>query len=213
MKKLLILFTFLLSFMITMGATPKFTFEGYEPESAPVVKVKDVLNRVNGNNIAHPRLSAKNPKATKAIQKTISNYVDKMAGSKKERYEVSYDITTNNNKLVSILFTVDEKNLETSTVSRYYEAFTFDAITGKNLKLGDVMQSGYEKSLGSVVNDKVLQLSIPVNSNFDGLDKKQQYYIQKSAIVFFYTPYQYTDFADGQIFLPFELTDLRGLWK
>ena len=52
-----------------------------------------------------------------------------------------------------------------------------------------------------------------MNASFDGPAKKQEFYVQNTGIVFFFEPYRYTDFADGQVFLPFELADLRGLLR
>ena len=95
----------------------------------------------------------------------------------------------------------------------YYKGITFDAVTGKELKLGDLLASGYDKALGTIMDDKISQLSVPVNAAYKGVEKNQEFYIQKSGIVFFFTPNKYTTFGDGQLFLPFELTDLRGLLK
>ena len=212
MKILLILGMMLSVFMLTVGAE-KFSFQEYDPKSPSVVRVRDSISKLNGNSIDFPRISAKNPKATKSIQKSMDKFVKKMTGDKNGKYYVTYDITTNNSKLVSILFTVERTDRKDRTVENYYSALTFDAVTGKELKIGDLLVSGYEKSLGTVFGDKVVQLSVPVNSSFDGPAKKQEFYVQNSGIVFFFEPYRYTDFADGQVFLPFELADLRGLLR
>lgn len=212
MKKLLILAMMLSVFMFTVGAE-KFSFKDYAPKSESTLKIRDAASRLNGNNITYPRLNAKDPKATKSIQKSMDKFVKKMTNNKNEKYTVTYEITTNNSKLISILFTGQRRNLKKGTVENFYDALTFDAVTGKELKVGDLLLSGYEKSLSTVFGDKVVQLSIPVNASFDGTDKKQGFYVKESGIVFFFEPYKYTDFADGQVFLPFELADLRGLLR
>ena len=212
MKKLLILGMMLSVFMLTVGAE-KFSFKDYDPKSPSVVRVRDSISKLNGNSIDFPRISAKNPKATKSIQKSMDKFVKKMTGDKNGKYYVTYDITTNNSKLVSILFTVERTDRKDRTVENYYSALTFDAVTGKELKLGDLLASGYDKALGTIMDDKISQLSVPVNAAYKGVEKNQEFYIQKSGIVFFFTPNKYTTFGDGQLFLPFELTDLRGLLK
>ena len=198
--------------MFTAGAE-KFSFKDYSPTSAAVLKTKDSVSKLNGSNVSYPRITATNPKATKSIQKTMNNFVKKLTDKKSERSNATYEITTNNSSLISVLFTIEKRDLKSNTTMTYYKGITFDAVTGKELKIGDLLVSGYEKSLGTVFGDKVVQLSVPVNASFDGPAKKQEFYVQNTGIVFFFEPYRYTDFADGQVFLPFELADLRGLLR
>ena len=77
MKKLLILGMMLSVFMLTVGAE-KFSFQEYDPKSPSVVRVRDSISKLNGNSIDFPRISAKNPKATKSIQKSMDKFVKKM---------------------------------------------------------------------------------------------------------------------------------------
>ena len=212
MKKLLILGMMLSIFILSIGAE-KFSFKDYDPESASIIKTKDLTTRANGNNIQYPRLTMKTPKATKSAQKSMEKFIKKLTNNKNEKYTLTFELTTNNNKLVSILFSGQRRDLKRGTVETYYDAITFDAVTGKELRIGDLLLSGYDKSLGTVFGDKVVQLSVPVNASFDGPDKKQNFYVKESGIVFFFEPYKYTEFADGQVFLPFELIDLRGLLR
>lgn len=212
MKKLLILGMMLSIFMFTAGAE-KFSFKDYSPTSPAVLKTKDSVSKLNGSDISYPRITATNPKATKAIQKTMNNFVKKLTDKKDVRSSATYEVMTNNSSLISVLFTIERNDMKNKTADTYYKALTFDAVTGKELKLGDLLVSGYEKSLETVMEDKISQLSIPVNSAYKGVEKNQEFYIQKSGIVFFFTPNKYTEFGDGQLFLPFELTDLRGLLK
>lgn len=212
MKKLLILGMMLSMFMFTMGAE-KFSFKDYSPTSAAVLKTKDSVGKLNGNSVSYPRITATNPKVTKSIQKSMNSFVKKLTNKKNERSNATYEITTNNSNLISVLFTIERRDLKSNTTMTYHKGMTFDAVTGKELKLGDLLVSGYDKALETVMTDKISQLSIPVNAAYKGVEKNQDFYIQKSGIVFFFTPNKYTTFGDGQLFLPFELVDLRGLLK
>ncbi|MFZ1420291.1 MAG: DUF3298 domain-containing protein [Leptotrichiaceae bacterium] len=202
------------SFSAKTDTKKVFTFEGHQVESTDVFSIQEKNITENSNYIAYPYFTGDSNSAAyaAAINKTVTKFADSL-NSKNKKVDASYKITGSNAKFVSILFSIRETDSKTYVSTSYYKALTFDATNGKQLILKDLLQPGYETGLKEVINDKIKQLGIPTTPKFKGVDKNQQFYLEDSSIVFFYQPNTATTFADGELFLPFILTDLIGLIK
>ena len=199
------------SFSAKTDTKKVFTFEGHQVQSADVFSVQEKNITENSNYISYPYFTGDSNSAV-AINKVVTKFADSL-DSKNKKVDVSYKITGSNAKFVSILFSIRETDSKTYVSTSYYKALTFDATNGKQLILKDLLQPGYETGLKEVINDKIKQLGIPTTPKFKGVEKNQQFYLEDSSIVFFYKPNTATTFADGELFLPFILTDLIGLIK
>ena len=188
-----------------------FTFQGHDVESSDVFSTQEKTKKGNSSYISYPYFTGSANPANE-MNKTITKFIDSF-DSKNTKYDISYKITGSNAKFISVLFSVRETKTENYESKSYYKAFSFDVANGKELKLKDLFVPGYEESLKEAINDKIRQLGIPTNDKFKGLDKNQQFYLEDSSLVLFYQPNTITTFADGELFLPFILTDLIGLLK
>ena len=148
------------------------------------------------------------PDAVKEFHRT------KLLGSSRIEYP---SFSGNNAYFVSVLFNVERKNKTTNETLTYNEAISFNAKSGKALLMKDIFVQNYESALNAAVNDRVKQFGITTldekKRKFEGVDKKQKFYMEDDAIVFIFNQDEATDFGDKQMFIPFLLTDLIGLLK
>ena len=72
---------------------------------------------------------------------------------------------------------------------------------------------GFENALTDAVNDKFRQFGLPQVDKFDAVSKKQNFYLDNDSLVLIYNQGEGTNFADGQVFIPFILTDLIGILR
>ena len=58
------------------------------------------------------------------------------------------------------------------------------------------------------------QVQLMINLNrFDAIVKQQNFYMENDSIIFIYNKGEASNFADGEVFIPFLLTDLIGILK
>ncbi len=211
MKKIFTILTlaFALATVSFSAKKEAFTFQGHDIQSSDVFSTQEKTKKSNSSYISYPYFTGSANEAN-SINKTITKFIDSF-DSKNTKYDISYKITGSNAKFISVLFSVRETKTENYESKSYYKAFSFDATNGKELKLKDLFLPGYEDSFKEAINDKIRQLGIPTNDKYKGLEKNQQFYLEDSSLVIFYQPNTITTFADGELFLPFMLTDLIGL--
>ena len=112
---------------------------------------------------------------------------------------------------------MERKNKTTNETLTYNDAISFNAKNGKPLLMKDIFVQNYDNALNAAVNDRIKQFGIATldekKRKFEGVDKKQKFYLEDDAIVFIFNQNEATDFGDKQLFIPFILTDLIGLLK
>ena len=122
-------------------------------------------------------------------------------------------MTANNSSFVSILFKIELTDNDTGQKAKLHNAMTFNLKNGKVLQLKDLFADGFESSLSSAINDKFKQFGLPQVDKFDAIVKQQNFYMENDSIIFIYNKGEASNFADGEVFIPFLLTDLIGILK
>ena len=149
----------------------------------------------------------------KGIEKFISQY----KGDKNKTYNVTYTVESNNASFVSVLFKIVENNRQKNEMTTLYDAITFNTKNGLELTMKDFFVSGYDAALKSQVLDKFKQFGFTTidtkKYKFDGLVKKQKFYLENDAIVLIFNKGEATTFGTEQAFIPFVITDLIGIIK
>lgn len=219
MKKIaIILFTLAMFNVSTLANNIEsvFTFQGYVPTSEDVVKKIGQNALMNESDVSYPLFEG-DENIVKEINKTIENFVTKYKGTRNKKYDVEYTITASNNLYISILFDVVEYNKKDNSIAKYNEAISFNVKSGKELQLKDIFVVGYQDALNGVINDRIKQFGLEEVMNkkkkFTGVQKNQKFYLDDESLVLIYNKGEATEFADGNLFIPFVLRDLIGILK
>lgn len=216
MKKIIILLAGLMLFNISFTAeinskNTVFTFEGFLPTSADVVRPQIKNIDLSGSKISYPVFIG-NEEITKNINDSIEKFIHKFKGTKEKTNIVSYNITGSNDLFVSVLFNITETDGNT-----YNDAITFNVRNGKIITLKDLFINGYNGALNSAISDRVKQFGLTTidtkKYKFNGITKNQKFYLEDDAIVLFYNQGEGTEFGDGQLFIPFLIENLIGIIK
>ena len=193
-----------------------FTFLNFVPTSPDVVKELQRTKALGLSRIEYPSFSGNNQIVT-VMNKEMGKFIDDFKETKNYVYKVTYSVTGNNAYFVSVLFNIERKNKTTNETVTYNDAISFNAKNGKPLLMKDIFVQNYDNALNAAVNDRVKQFGITTldekKRKFEGVDKKQKFYLEDDAIVFIFNQNEATDFGDKQLFIPFILTDLIGLLK
>ena len=221
MKKFLLVLMTLVAFNTTFAAKKEkvdttFTFLNFVPTSPDVVKELQRTKALGLSRIEYPSFSGNNQIVT-VMNKEMGKFIDDFKETKNYVYKVTYSVTGNNAYFVSVLFNIERKNKTTNETVTYNDAISFNAKNGKPLLMKDIFVQNYDNALNAAVNDRVKQFGITTlnekKRKFEGVDKKQKFYLEDDAIVFIFNQNEATDFGDKQLFIPFILTDLIGLLK
>ena len=221
MKKLLLILMTLTVFKTTLvekktKVDTTFTFQNFVPSSPDAVKEFHRTKLLGSSRIEYPSFSGNNQVVT-AMNKEMDKFINDFKETKNYVYKVTYSVTGNNAYFVSVLFNVERKNKTTNETLTYNDAISFNAKNGKPLLMKDIFVQNYDNALNAAVNDRVKQFGITTlnekKRKFEGVDKKQKFYLEDDAIVFIFNQNEATDFGDKQLFIPFILTDLIGLLK
>jgi putative anti-sigV factor len=94
-----------------------------------------------------------------------------------------------------------------------HNAITYNLKNGKPLQLKELFVDGFNDSLTEAVNLKFKQFGIPQIDKFDAIDKQQNFYMENDALVLIYNKGEASNFADGEVYIPFLFTDLIGILK
>ena len=193
-----------------------FTFLNFVPTSPDAVKELQRTKALGLSRIEYPSFSGNNQIVT-VMNKEMGKFIDDFKETKNYVYKVTYSVTGNNAYFVSVLFNIERKNKTTNETVTYNDAISFNAKNGKPLLMKDIFVQNYDNALNAAVNDRVKQFGITTlnekKRKFEGVDKKQKFYLEDDAIVFIFNQNEATDFGDKQLFIPFILTDLIGLLK
>ena len=221
MKKFLLVLMTLVAFNTTFAAKKEkvdttFTFLNFVPTSPDAVKEFHRTKLLGSSRIEYPSFSGNNQIVT-VMNKEMEKFIDDFKETKNYVYKVTYSVTGNNAYFVSVLFNIERKNKTTNETVTYNDAISFNAKNGKPLLMKDIFVQNYDNALNAAVNDRVKQFGITTldekKRKFEGVDKKQKFYLEDDAIVFIFNQNEATDFGDKQLFIPFILTDLIGLLK
>ena len=193
-----------------------FTFLNFVPTSPDAVNEVSRTKALGLSRIEYPSFSGNNQVVT-AMNKEMDKFINDFKETKNYVYKVTYSVTGNNAYFVSVLFNVERKNKTTNETLTYNDAISFNAKNGKPLLMKDIFVQNYDNALNAAVNDRIKQFGIATldekKRKFEGVDKKQKFYLEDDAIVFIFNQNEATDFGDKQLFIPFILTDLIGLLK
>lgn len=224
MKKILTLLAILTLFNISYGKTDAqntkinttFTFDGFVPTSADAVSASNKSVDSGNSSISYPVFTG-NEEIVKNMNKAMEKFLHKSFSSKDKTYKVTYNITGSNDLFLSVLFNIVETDTKTNTITNYNNAISFNVRSGKEIAMKDMFLSGYNEALNAAIVDKVKQFGITTidtkKQKFTGLVKNQKFYLEDDALVLFYNQGEATEFANGQLFIPFLLTDLIGIIK
>ena len=221
MKKFLLVLMALVAFNTTFAAKKEkvdttFTFLNFVPTSPDAVNEVSRTKALGLSRIEYPSFSGNNQIVT-VMNKEMGKFIDDFKETKNYVYKVTYSVTGNNAYFVSVLFNIERKNKTTNETVTYNDAISFNAKNGKPLLMKDIFVQNYDNALNAAVNDRVKQFGITTlnekKRKFEGIDKKQKFYLEDDAIVFIFNQNEATDFGDKQLFIPFILTDLIGLLK
>ena len=221
MKKFLLILMTLVAFNTTFAAKKEkvdttFTFLNFVPTSPDAVNEVSRTKALGLSRIEYPSFSGNNQIVT-VMNKEMGKFIDDFKETKNYVYKVTYSVTGNNAYFVSVLFNIERKNKTTNETVTYNDAISFNAKNGKPLLMKDIFVQNYDNALNAAVNDRVKPFGITTlnekKRKFEGIDKKQKFYLEDDAIVFIFNQNEATDFGDKQLFIPFILTDLIGLLK
>lgn len=221
MKKFLLVLMTLVAFNTTFTAKKEkvdttFTFLNFVPTSPDAVNEVSRTKALGLSRIEYPSFSGNNQIVT-VMNKEMEKFIADFKETKNYVYKVTYSVTGNNAYFVSVLFNIERKNKTTNETLTYNDAISFNAKNGKPLLLKDIFVQNYDNALNAAVNDRIKQFGIATldekKRKFEGVDKKQKFYLEDDAIVFIFNQNEATDFGDKQLFIPFILTDLIGLLK
>lgn len=216
MKKFLLVLMTLVAFNTTFAAKKEkvdttFTFLNFVPTSPDAVKELQRTKALGLSRIEYPSFSGNNQIVT-VMNKEMEKFIADFKETKNYVYKVTYSVTGNNAYFVSVLFNIERKNKTTNETLTYNDAISFNAKNGKPLLMKDIFVQNYDNALNAAVNDRIKQFGIATldekKRKFEGVDKKQKFYLEDDAIVFIFNQNEATDFGDKQLFIPFILTDL-----
>lgn len=221
MKKFLLVLMTLVAFNTTFAAKKEkvdttFTFLNFVPTSPDAVNEVSRTKALGLSRIEYPSFSGNN-QIVAVMNKEMEKFIADFKETKNYVYKVTYSVTGNNAYFVSVLFNIERKNKTTNETVTYNDAISFNAKNGKPLLMKDIFVQNYDNALNAAVNDRIKQFGIATldekKRKFEGVDKKQKFYLEDDAIVFIFNQNEATDFGDKQLFIPFILTDLIGLLK
>ena len=221
MKKFLLVLMTLVAFNTTFAAKKEkvdttFTFLNFVPTSPDAVNEVSRTKALGLSRIEYPSFSGNNQIVT-VMNKEMEKFIADFKETKNYVYKVTYSVTGNNAYFVSVLFNIERKNKTTNETLTYNDAISFNAKNGKPLLMKDIFVQNYDNALNAAVNDRIKQFGIATldekKRKFEGVDKKQKFYLEDDAIVFIFNQNEATDFGDKQLFIPFILTDLIELLK
>ena len=221
MKKFLLVLMTLVAFNTTFAAKKEkvdttFTFLNFVPTSPDAVNEVSRTKALGLSRIEYPSFSGNNQIVT-VMNKEMEKFIADFKETKNYVYKVTYSVTGYNAYFVSVLFNIERKNKTTNETLTYNDAISFNAKNGKPLLMKDIFVQNYDNALNAAVNDRIKQFGIATldekKRKFEGVDKKQKFYLEDDAIVFIFNQNEATDFGDKQQYIPFILTDLIGLLK
>ena len=173
-----------------------FTFLNFVPTSPDAVNEVSRTKALGLSRIEYPSFSGNNQIVT-VMNKEMEKFIADFKETKNYVYKVTYSVTGNNAYFVSVLFNIERKNKTTNETLTYNDAISFNAKNGKPLLMKDIFVQNYDNALNAAVNDRVKQFGITTldekKRKFEGVDKKQKFYLEDDAIVFIFNQLLHSD--------------------
>ena len=216
MKKLTLFFMALLVFNLSFAKEKidtTFTFQGYSPTSASIVRVTPKTKVLKKSKISYPVFAGRNSDVIKNMNAIMEKFISNYKSTKHVSYDTSYEVTANNSSFLSVLFTINLMDNDSGQKTVLHNAITYNLKNGKPLQLKELFVDGFNDSLTEAVNLKFKQFGIPQIDKFDAIDKQQNFYMENDALVLIYNKGEASNFADGEVYIPFLFTDLIGILK
>ena len=219
MKKLMLLFMTLLVFNVSFakGKNEKidttFTFQGYSPTSPSIVRVTQKTKVMKKSKIYYPEFIGSNSDVIKNMNAIMENFISNYKSTKHVSYSTSYEITASNSLFLSVLFTINLTDNDTGQKTVLHNAISYNLKSGKQLQLKDLFVDGFNSELTDVVNSRFKQFGLPQIDKLDDIDRQQSFYLENDALVLIFNKGEASNFADGEVYIPFLLTDLIGLLR
>ena len=216
MKKLTLIFMTLILFNLSFSKEKidtTFTFQGFSPTSPSVVKTTPRTKVLGKSKVSYPTFVGRNSDVIKNMNASMNKLISDYKSTKHLSYTTTYEVTASNSSYLSILFTINLIDNHTGQKTKYYNAISYNLKNGRQLQLKDLFVNGYNEELTGAINNKFMQFGLPQIDNFDAISKNQTFYLQNDSIVFVYNKGEASNFANGEVFIPFLLTDLIGILK
>ena len=215
MKKLMLFFMALLVFNVSFAKEKldtTFTFQGYSPTSKSGISASPRTKIMKNSKISYPLfIGGSNPDVIKNMNAIMTSFISNYKSTKHVSYDTSYEITANNSLFLSVLFTIKLTDNDTGQKTILHNAISYNLKNGKQLQLKDLFVNGFNDSLADAVNSKFKQFGLPQIDKFDAIDRQQNFYLENDALVLIYNKGEASNFADGEVYIPFFFTDLIGI--
>lgn len=216
MRKLTLIFMTLVLFNLSFAketVDTTFTFQGFSPTSESSIRTTQRSKILGTSRISYPAFVGGNANVIKNMNKAMEKFISEYKSTKNKTYVATSEITANNSTFLSVLFTIEEKDSKTGQKTKLHDGISFNLKNGKALLLKDLFVNGYNDSLKTAINDKFKQFGLPQVDKFDAIPKRQSFYLDTDALVLIYNKGEGSNFADGEVFIPFLLRDLIGIIK
>ena len=216
MRKLTLIFMTLILFNLSFAKEKidtTFTFQGFSPTSPSVVKTTKKIKVIGKSRISYPSFLGRNSDVIKNMNAIMHKFISAYKSTKHISYNTTYEITADNSSYLSVLFTINITDTDTGQKTKVYNAIAYNLKNGRSLQLKDLFTTGFNEELKGVINTRFKQFGLPQIDSFDAIAKNQNFYLQNDSLVIFYNKGEATNFADGEVFIPFLLTDLIGILK
>lgn len=215
MRKFTLFLMTLILFNLSFAAGETFTFQGFVPSSATsIVKSSHRIKALGNSRISYPMfISSKNSNIVKNMNKNMEKFILDYKSTKDRFYVITSEIKADNSLFLSVLFTIEEKNTKTGQKTKLYDGITFNLKDGSTLRLKDLFTSDFNAPLSTAVNDRFRQFGLLPVDKFTAISKNQSFYMENDAVVLIYNKGEGTDFANGEVFIPFMLRDLVEILK
>ena len=216
MRKLTLLFMTLVLFNLSFAKEKidtTFTFQGFSPTSKSIVKTAQRTKVLGKSRISYPTFLGGNSDVIKNMNATMNKFISGYKSTKHISYTGTYEVTASNSTYLSVLFTINLIDTDTGQKTKLYNAISYNLKNGRPLQLKDLFTNGFNEELKGVINNRFKQFGLPQIDNFDAIAKNQNFYLQNDSFVLFYNKGEASNFADGEVFIPFLLTDLIGILK
>ena len=215
MRKFTLFLMTLILFNLSFAAGETFTFQGFVPSAATsIVKSSHRIKALGSSRISYPMfISSKNSNIVKNMNKNMEKFILDYKSTKDRFYVITSEIKADNSLFLSVLFTIEEKNTKTGQKTKLYDGITFNLKDGSTLRLKDLFTSDFNAPLSTAVNDRFRQFGLLPVDKFTAISKNQSFYMENDAVVLIYNKGEGTDFANGEVFIPFMLRDLVEILK
>lgn len=174
-----------------------------EEGKAKIIEKKLIRRRIG---LIYPEITdLENQEAQRMINEKIQEEIYKMIieqGYEEDytkQFWGEYKVALNEKDLLSILIYIHSYSKEAAHGLTALNAMSFDLLNGKPYELADLFtkSSDYVDRINAFVREEIIEKQIPLLVDFETIDKRQDYYLTKDALIIFFQVYEYTPYAYG----------------